>query len=143
MSSSEKRRGTYVLFLTFNSSFSSEVGSLGHIYLPPGEYCYVGSAMGGLAHRLDRHLSKDKKIRWHIDRLTMAADHMVAFESYPDPVPECDLGAIAKESGCIPAVKGFGCSDCKCFTHLFSVPENARARLIKLAGLTEYGQTYV
>ena len=141
MNSSEKRRGTYVLFLTFNSPFSSDVGSLGHIDLPPGEYCYVGSAMGGLAHRLDRHLAKEKKVRWHIDRLTLVADHMVAFESYHDPIPECRLGVLAEESGCIPVVKGFGCSDCKCQTHLFSVPDDARPRLIKTAGLTEYGQS--
>ena len=132
-----------MLFLTFHSHFSSEVGALGILDLEPGEYCYVGSAMGGLDHRLDRHLSKDKKIRWHIDRLTMAADYMEAYESFPDPVPECELSKLAIASGCVPVHKGFGCSDCKCFTHLFSVPENARSRLIKSAGLTEYGQTYV
>ncbi len=138
MSVPEKRRGTYVLFLTFRSHFSSEIGALGMLDLAPGEYCYVGSAMGGLDQRLDRHLSKEKRIRWHIDRLTMAADSMEAYESYPDPIPECDLSRCAVESGCVPVRKGFGCSDCRCDTHLFSVTESSKTALIRNASLCHY-----
>ena len=138
---SEKRRGTYVLFLTFDSCFSSEVGALGQLDLPPGEYCYVGSAMGGLDHRLDRHLSKEKRIRWHIDRLTICADKMDEYESYPDPIPECELARMAEGSGCVPVRKGFGCSDCKCHTHLFSVTSASKEALIADASLRRYVQT--
>ena len=142
MSVCPKRRGTYVLFLNFLSDFSSDIGALGHIDLPAGQYCYVGSAMGGLEHRLDRHLSKEKKIRWHIDRLTIAADSMEAFVSYPDPVPECELARIAEDSGCTPVCPGFGCSDCRCRTHLFSVPSDAKSALLKNAALEAYGQSF-
>lgn len=141
MSCHEKRRGTYVLFLTLDSHFSSEVGSLGILDLPPGEYCYVGSAMGGLDPRLSRHLSREKKIRWHIDRLTVVADHMEAYESYPDPIPECELASLAEDSGCVPVQKGFGCSDCRCVTHLFSVSDTAKSELIGRASLRGYVQT--
>ena len=141
MSVPEKRRGTYVLFLTFYSPFSSEVGSLGRLDLPSGESCYVGSAMGGLDHRLDRHLSKEKRICWHIDRLTVRADRMEAYESYPDPIPECDLAHIAEGSGCVPMHKGFGCSDCRCDTHLFLVDPDSKTELIRGASLHRYVQT--
>lgn len=127
-----------MLFLTFDSSFCSEVGALGILDFSPGEYCYVGSAMGGLDHRLDRHLSKEKKIRWHIDRLTMAADRMEAYESFPDPVPECELSRMAVGSGCVPVHRGFGCSDCDCPTHLFSVSDSSKSALVKNASLSRY-----
>ena len=48
------RKGTYVLFLTFSEPFEGDVGRLGRIYLEPGTYCYVGSAMGGLDQRISR-----------------------------------------------------------------------------------------
>ena len=102
--SPQVRKGTYVLFLRFSSPFEGEVGSLGIVRLEPGEYCYIGSAMGGLDQRLRRHLSKEKRIRWHIDRLTLAADSMEAYESYPDPVPECTLARMAEDSGCTPVL---------------------------------------
>ena len=43
-----RRRGVYVLFLRFDDDVETEAGALGHICLPAGDYCYVGSAMGGL-----------------------------------------------------------------------------------------------
>ncbi len=40
--------------------------------LEPGYYIYVGSAWGpgGLRSRIARHIKKDKKIHWHIDKVT-------------------------------------------------------------------------
>ena len=130
-----KRKGTYVLFLTFDTQRTISVGALGEISLRPGMYCYVGSAMNGLDQRVGRHIAREKKLKWHIDYLTTSADLVEAAESYPDYVPECVLAEIASESGCEPAVKGFGCSDCKCYTHLFWVPPGSRQRLIDRANL--------
>ena len=138
--SPQVRKGTYVLFLRFSSPFEGEVGSLGTVRLEPGEYCYIGSAMGGLDQRLRRHLSKEKRIRWHIDRLTLAAESMEAYESYPDPVPECTLARMAEDSGCTPASDGFGCSDCSCRTHLFSVDPGSKSELIKRASICQYSE---
>ena len=130
-----KRKGTYVLFLTFRSPLTVDVGALGEVFLEPGMYCYVGSAMNGLDQRVGRHLAREKKMKWHIDRLTVAADLVEAAESYPDFIPECTLASIASECGCIPAVKGFGCSDCRCPTHLFRVPPGSRQRLLDRTNL--------
>ena len=129
------RRGTYVLLLDLPFSSDIEVGSLGVLHFEPGRYCYVGSAMGGLDQRLSRHLRSEKKMRWHIDRLTVAADRREAWESYPEWIPECDLAHMAEECGMVPVHPGFGCSDCGCVTHLFLVPEGSDRRLISSCDL--------
>ena len=116
-----RRRGIYVLFLRFDDDIGTEAGALGHIRLPAGDYCYVGSAMGGLDQRVSRHLSSEKTIRWHIDYLTTVCNDMHAFELEGDNVTECDLADLMLKNGNLPAVNGFGCSDCDCQTHLFKV----------------------
>lgn len=133
-----RRPGTYVLLCTLGSGARLDVGALGSISFPPGTYCYVGSAKGGLDQRLARHLSQEKAVRWHIDRLTLAADSIEAYVSYPDPVPECDLAAMAEDAGMAPFADGFGCSDCRCRTHLFSADPGSIARLLDRAGLVSY-----
>lgn len=132
------RKGTYALFLAFDSPFSATVGSLGLLGFDSGTYCYTGSAMGGLDQRLRRHLSKEKKVRWHIDHLTMRADSMEAWESYPDFIGECDLAYEALRLGMIPVHKGFGCSDCRCRTHLFLVPEGVRETFLDACHLARF-----
>ncbi len=119
------RKGTYVLFLRFRNDVETEVGSLGRICLEAGDYCYAGSAMGGLDQRVSRHLSHEKKVRWHIDYLTTICDDMCAYEHEGTSLTECDLAEILRSAGGIPAVNGFGCSDCDCQTHLFKVGRNA------------------
>lgn len=124
------RKGTYVLFVTFATDRNIIVGALGPHLFKAGTYCYVGSAMGGLDQRLERHLAHTKKLRWHIDSLTVACDRSEAWESYPEAVPECELGHIAEECGAVPEMDGFGCSDCHCRTHLFRIDGQARKRLV-------------
>ncbi len=135
------RKGTYVLFLTFSKPFQGEVGRLGNVHLDPGVYCYVGSAMGGLDQRISRHLSKEKRVRWHIDCLTLAADSVAAFESYPDPIPECTLAYTASLIGFEAVIDGFGCSDCHCRTHLFRVPSGSAHALVSEAGLRGWSES--
>ena len=134
-----RRPGTYVLVVTLGSDTVLDVGALGTINLRAGTYCYVGSAMGGLDQRVSRHTSRDKSVRWHIDRLTLAADGVYAYESYPDPVPECTLARMACEGGMVPAVDGFGCSDCRCRTHLFRADPGSLSVLVSSAGLHPWG----
>ena len=133
-----KRPGTYVLAITLGSDTQLEVGALGNLSFSAGLYCYAGSAMGGLDQRVGRHLSKEKKMRWHIDRLTVAADSVEAYESYPDYVEECTLARMAQECGMEPVFKGFGCSDCRCFSHLFRATPESLSELISRAGLEPF-----
>lgn len=132
------RKGTYVLFVTLDHDAVVTVGSLGSKSFSAGCYCYVGSAMGGLDQRIRRHLSKEKTIRWHIDNLTLIADKVEAFESYPDFIQECRLAEMVLSVGGVSAVDGFGCSDCKCDTHLFQVTDIQRERVVSEAHLVSF-----
>lgn len=132
------RKGTYVLVIALGSGLETEVGALGRLSFSPGLYCYAGSAMGGLDQRLSRHMAREKVLKWHADYLTSRADSVDALVSYPDPVPECDLARMAEECGMEPSFKGFGCSDCRCRTHLFRADPESIARLAERAGLISY-----
>ncbi len=132
------RKGTYILLMTFSEDIDIKVGALGNIHFKSGLYCYVGSAMGGLDQRVSRHLSVDKKVKWHVDYLTLAADKVEAYESFPNPIPECELGHLVESIGCVQSVPGFGCSDCSCTTHLYTVPMEIKASLTSLNGLQPF-----
>lgn len=132
------RRGTYVLEIALGADREVRVGALGTFLFTAGTYVYVGSAMGGLDQRLRRHLTRDKVLKWHVDYLVAQADGVRAYESFPDPVPECELAAMAGRCGMEPSVKGFGCSDCRCATHLFRAGPDDIARLVSEAGLVSF-----
>lgn len=132
------RRGTYVLSITLGSDLDIEVGALGTFHFSKGLYCYAGSAMGGIDQRVSRHIRREKTVKWHVDHLTTRADSVEAWISYPDFIPECDLARMAEECGMVPSVKGFGCSDCRCPTHLFSADEDSMRLLVVCAGLEPF-----
>ena len=127
------------MFLTLSGDMSIDTGSLGRVFYEAGEYCYVGSAMNGLESRISRHLSSEKKMRWHIDRLTVNAVNMEAYVSEGgDCVPECSMAETAEKSGMIAPVKGFGSSDCKCRAHLFRTSPGGRKKLVSVLDLKPY-----
>lgn len=132
------RRGTYVLFVTFDRDELITVGAKGPHPFVAGTYCYVGSAMAGLDQRLRRHLAHEKRLKWHIDYLTTLCVSCEAWESYPDFIPECDLAHLVESCGGIPEMEGFGCSDCDCHTHLFRIDPGVRERIVSGARLVRY-----
>ena len=100
------------------------VGKLGVALFPKGTYVYTGSAMGGLAARLKRHLTRKKKIRWHIDHLLKLPeariDKVIVYP--PAAHQECRQNQrIAALLGATVVLQRFGASDCKsgCASHLF------------------------
>ena len=131
-------KGAYLLFVTLRDTITVNVGSLGDLTFKEGGYCYAGSAMNGLDQRIRRHFSKDKKIHWHIDRLTVIADGIEAFVSFAHS--ECALARIAEECGCEPSFLGFGSSDCGCRTHLFSVDAATKKELLKRSATVPFSQ---
>lgn len=132
------RPGTYILVLTLAADREETVGALGPLSFPAGRYCYVGSARAGLDQRVGRHLRRTKTRKWHIDFLTTVADRVEAYESYPEAVPECELGRLCLACGGVPAAAHFGCSDCRCATHLFRVTPETVAALVARAGLVPF-----
>jgi len=84
-----------------------------------GGYVYVGSALNSLEGRIKRHLSHDKKLHWHVDYLLTHKDTKIMDVIYTvnDSKIECEVAQIIAEMGV--GVDNFGCSDCKCSSHLF------------------------
>lgn len=129
---SRRTTGAYLLLLRLNSPRDVAVGSLGTIRFASGTYVYVGSAMNGLEQRVARHLRDEKKVRWHIDHLLTSTDGVDAL-LVPSPVDvECELASFISSIPNASGVRGFGCSDCRCRSHLFHVPESAAACLRSL-----------
>lgn len=126
------KRGIYCLLL-HNSPCSLRVGSLGTIAFSEGWHIYVGSALGpGGFSRVERHRSlaarKDRLPRWHIDALLLSPSFTLAgaFCGATTRPLECDL---ARAIGGV-SVPGFGCSDCRCVSHLFYRPEYPELEII-------------
>ncbi len=111
-------RGTYVLVIVLRRPIRVCVGALGRLFFKNGVYVYVGSAKRGLKPRIRRHLSKRKKLRWHIDWITSRRFFEVREVWITGAVGvECDLAAeLSKQAdGVVPR---FGSSDCGCRSHL-------------------------
>lgn len=93
------------------------IGSLGLCPLTGGYYGYVGSALAGLRRRLLRHLTPPRRPWWHIDHLLAVGNLYAIVWAETSQRQECQLaGQLA---GCMPWLKGFGSSDCRCPSHLF------------------------
>jgi len=118
-------RGAYCLCIDVSADIEVRVGSLGLIAFPPGGYVYVGSALNSLEPRITRHMKtsegKHHVTHWHIDYLLR--EPAVTLESiyYTESGVrmECLLAARVADYG--GPVEGFGCSDCKCRSHLYRV----------------------
>lgn len=131
------RPGTYLLLLLCAESGECRVGRLGAIHLAPGVYAYVGSALGpgGLAARLRHHAGAAPRPHWHIDhlrrRLPLAE---VWLDDGGGRLEHAWAAALAELRGARP-VPRFGCSDCRCATHLlhFPAPPSSEALRRRLA----------
>ncbi|NLX35950.1 MAG: GIY-YIG nuclease family protein [Chloroflexi bacterium] len=115
--------GTYVLVMQAHTTLTARVGALGLCTLPAGWLLYVGSALGGLAPRLERHARRDKALHWHIDHVLQAATLVEAW-CHPSPSRlECAWAhMVAAWPGIARSTRPIGASDCACHTHLFAAP---------------------
>jgi sugar fermentation stimulation protein A len=115
--------GTYVLVLRLARRTTLSVGALGDVQFERGYFTYVGSARRGLRPRLSRHISREKRKKWHIDWLTTSPNF--------EPVAAATTGRVGLEckiarmlsTRADARVKGFGCSDCGCESHLAHFPD--------------------
>jgi Uri superfamily endonuclease len=131
-------RGTYVLVLKLTGGLILNVGSIGRIRFAAGYYAYVGSARRGMRARVARHLAREKKKWWHIDWLTTQAGVVpTAIASTERIGLECRIASALSNRANLQ-VKGFGCSDCKCGSHLFYFSD-ATTVSAALKGLGKYG----
>jgi Uri superfamily endonuclease len=114
-------KGIYCLIFE-NQTCSLEIGKKGEFSFPRGFHIYAGSALGpGGLKRAVRHVNfsrnKDRNPRWHVDYLHLNPSfRLVSVVCAPTSARlECELaGRIGGD-----LVHGFGCTDCKCISHLF------------------------
>ena len=111
-------KGTYCLVVELDNEKSIKIGKkLGKISFKEGYYVYVGSAMNSLAARINRHLSDEKKLHWHIDYLLKNASVTDVIYTESTKKIECELSQYLSTKTI--GIEGFGCSDCKCESHLY------------------------
>lgn len=117
------KKGAYILQITVPSRVCLNIPSLGNPEIRAGRYLYCGSAKGpgGIRARVLRHLKREKKPHWHVDRLTIAFG-VEAFSTF-EGATECGLVAKLRELDFTsqPYAK-FGNSDCRsCIAHLVAI----------------------
>lgn len=128
--------GTYLLILRADSPRRIRVGQWGLLDVHRGYYLYVGSAFGpgGVDARVSRHCRETETRHWHIDYLRHVAAPIEAWCAYGAHVEHRCAQSLAVMRG-VSSVPGFGCSDCKCASHLFTLPgEPDFARFSVVAG---------
>lgn len=118
-------RGIYVLVIEL-PKIKIEVGKLGKIEFE-GKYAYLGSAQK--KGRIERHLKRGKKKRWHIDYLTEVGEikKIIVIENVGREKEEELARALEK----FEHVKNFGNSDCKDRSHLFKYSKDLEEEILK------------
>jgi Uri superfamily endonuclease len=107
---------SYQLLFELSAPARLRIGRLGIFDFPAGRYVYTGSARRNFEARIRRHLSRDKRLRWHIDYLLESrAVRIVRVRG--STRAECALNHATR--GAV-VVARFGASDCRagCGSHL-------------------------
>jgi Uri superfamily endonuclease len=123
--------GTYALILRSQTDAIVEIGLWRQIKLKSGYYVYIGSAFGpgGVQARVLRHYRKKKSSHWHIDYLTEFMSPIFVLYSHETRHREHEWAQVLYKMNDMSPIQGFGCSDCKCYSHLFhtsNVPDLVR-----------------
>lgn len=113
--------GTYAIVFRSYTRAKTNIGCRGPLTIEPGYYIYVGSAFGpgGVSARVARHCRAAQSKHWHIDYLREFVTPIAAWYSYcPVRLEHRWAQALAGIRDMTP-IQRFGCSDCRCQTHLF------------------------
>ncbi|WP_242463252.1 GIY-YIG nuclease family protein [Rhodocyclus tenuis] len=107
---------TYQIIFDLPAPARIAVGRFGSFDFPAGRYCYTGSARRAFEARIRRHLSREKRLRWHIDYL-LSAPGVRIVDVHRLTLPECEVN---RQTAGEVVVAGFGASDCRaaCGSHL-------------------------
>ncbi len=117
----DRLKGVYVLIIELSQGAEIKVGAIGNVYFAKGLYAYVGSAQNGLEKRIERHIRKEKQIFWHVDYLLENPNTQIieVFLKEGPKTTECTISEAIGQQG--EAIVGFGCSDCRCLSHLHRI----------------------
>ncbi len=113
----------YILIIQVSSDINVNIGAVGERAFAKGLYAYVGSAQTNMEQRVKRHLRIKKRKFWHIDYLlyNAAAKIIKVFFKEGNKTEECKTAKSLSEKS--KPIDGFGCSDCKCKSHLFYIED--------------------
>jgi len=114
-------KGVYCLIFE-NRACKIEIGKKGEFSFSPGFHIYVGSALGpGGLKRLQRHINlsrnRDRNPKWHVDYLHLNPAFRLVSAVYAFTSERFECALASRIEG--DSVSGFGCTDCKCSSHLF------------------------
>jgi Uri superfamily endonuclease len=133
--------GTYALILECAVRAELRISRRLRMDTEPGYYVYVGSAFGpgGVRARVSRHFQREKAKRWHIDFLREFVTFREVWYSHAPKHLEHVWARIFHEMAGYLPVEGFGCSDCKCRSHLFRTQKQPELAVFsrRAAGKTE------
>jgi sugar fermentation stimulation protein A len=115
-------KGIYALIIKLDENKKIRIGRLGPTHFKKGYYVYIGSALASLQGRINRHLRKEKKVRWHIDYLLNEAQIIEILFFETEQKLECYYSKKIRKN--LDVIKNFGSSDCSCEGHLFYSKEN-------------------
>lgn len=115
-------KGTYLVTAVLGRTRLIEVGRRGKVRFIPGSYVYVGSALGpgGIDARLRRHVRGATTRHWHFDYFRPAVRVLGAHIRTDGTLVECRWADWLLDEAFDP-VEGFGCTDCRCRSHLFRI----------------------
>ena len=128
-------KGSYCLIINVKKDTKIKIGKkLGDINFKKGYYVYVGSAMNSLEARVKRHLSDNKKKHWHIDYLLLNKNTEIkkVYTKESNEKLECKIAEKIIENE--DSIANFGCSDCKCRSHLIYF-ENSKLANLKVSSI--------
>jgi Uri superfamily endonuclease len=134
--------GIYSLEISLSKGANIRVGALGNVYFREGSYMYVGSAQRNLEKRVQRHLRKEKKLFWHIDYF-LSSEHAKiekVFFRQADKLAECEIAQELGRRG--EPVPWFGCSDCRCQSHLFWFPRSSSVQELDVFAASQGWATF-
>jgi len=135
-------QGIYLLTIRLPKPCAAPAG-IGSNTLTAGWYAYAGSAMGGLATRLARHLRTTAVRHWHVDHL-LANGKIVDIQLLltTDSGEECRLAERVRSWPDAEVVADFGSSDCRCASHLIRFPRRPLGAILAPVVLTALPEMY-
>jgi Uri superfamily endonuclease len=130
---------TYCLIIRLGNDSRISVGKIGELDFKKGYYVYIGSALNSIDARIKRHLKTEKKLFWHIDHFLAnpnASIKEVVLERGPEKW-ECSVAGEVSVRG--SPFNKFGCSDCRCASHLFYFENYDETKKCVLSAFNKFG----
>ncbi len=117
------RPGTYALILSSQTDQLIRVGRLGQVEVPRGFLVYIGSALGpgGVRARVGHHRRISTRPRWHVDYLRAWTRLDEVWYCYDAERREHEWAEAMRCQRDAAPVRGFGASDCRCESHLYTL----------------------